>query len=128
MDSITPTIKPFAQDASRIAEKAADTANSAIRSTQDVANDALDRLAVKVEGARDQVAPLVDRLSAATRDATARGVDAVRGTSAQLRETAMKASDNATAYIRDEPLKAMLIAAATGAALMALVTLSRSRD
>jgi hypothetical protein len=32
------------------------------------------------------------------------------------------------AYIRDEPVKAMLIAAATGAALMALINLvSRSR-
>jgi ElaB/YqjD/DUF883 family membrane-anchored ribosome-binding protein len=33
------------------------------------------------------------------------------------------------AYVKDEPIKAMLIAAATGALLMGLITLiSRSRD
>jgi ElaB/YqjD/DUF883 family membrane-anchored ribosome-binding protein len=127
MDTITPAVKPFGQDASRLADKAADTANGAIRSTQEVANDALDRLADKVEGVREQMTPLVDRLSAKAQDAADRGVDTVRETSARLRDAARGASDTATAYIKDEPLKAMLMAAATGAALMALITLSRSR-
>jgi hypothetical protein len=40
-----------------------------------------------------------------------------------LRDKALRASDNTVGYIKDEPVKAMLIAAATGAALMALVSL-----
>ena len=44
---------------------------------------------------------------------------------------AAQARDGAVRYVKDEPVKAMLIAAATGAALMALVSLlghSRARQ
>jgi len=58
-----------------------------------------------------------------------RGVNAVLDSSQHLRDSAQRASDNTVMYIKDEPLKSMLIAAATGAALMALVgMLSRSRS
>jgi ElaB/YqjD/DUF883 family membrane-anchored ribosome-binding protein len=53
----------------------------------------------------------------------------VRDSSQQLREKAVQASDQTVAYIKDEPVKSMLIAAATGAALMGLISLmGRSRD
>ena len=42
-----------------------------------------------------------------------------------MRERALRASGATTGYIRDEPLKAVLIAAAAGAALLALVQLLR---
>jgi len=47
-----------------------------------------------------------------------------------LRKKADRASDNTVSYIRHEPVKSVLIAAATGAALVALISLlapSRSR-
>jgi ElaB/YqjD/DUF883 family membrane-anchored ribosome-binding protein len=115
--------------ASTFADQAADSANGAIRSTQNVANAAFDRLSEQVDSARDHAAPLINRLSSQAETAARRSVEAVRETSAQLREKAMKASDTTVGYIKDEPVKAMLIAAATGAALMALVGLvSRSRS
>ena len=119
----TNTLHPLGTDAPNLADQAADRANSAIRSTQNVTNAAFDRLTDKVEDVRDQAAPLINRLSSQAETAARRGLDAVRDTSAQVRETALKASDSTVAYIKDEPLKAMLIAAATGAALMALVSL-----
>lgn len=123
--------KPFAQEAASVANQAADSASNAIRSTQNATNSAFDRLNDKVEDARDGAAPLLNRLQSQAEAAARRGVDAVRDTSAQLRDQAVKASDATVGYIRDEPMKAMLIAAATGAALMALVSLmsrSRGRD
>lgn len=46
----------------------------------------------------------------------------------QVREKALVASDRTIAYIKDEPVKAVLIAAAAGAAMVALANLlSRSR-
>ena len=58
-----------------------------------------------------------------------RGVNAVRDTTQQLRDRAVHVTDSTVTYIKDEPLKAMLIAAATGAVLMALLgMLNRSRD
>ena len=55
------------------------------------------------------------------------GVDTVLHTSQQLSEGAQSATAKTVHYIQDEPIKAVLIAAATGAALMALVSMmSRS--
>ena len=123
-----PTAKPLSDGAANLAENAADSANNAIRSTQNVANAAFDRLSDKVDSVRDQAAPIINRLTTQAEIAARRGVEAVRETSAQLREKAHQASDSTVNYIKDEPIKAMLIAAATGAALMALISLvGRSR-
>jgi len=112
-----------------MADQAADRASSAIRSTQNVANSAMDRLNSKVEDVRSQAGPLLNRISSQAEQAARRSADAVRETSAQLRERAMQATDNTVGYIKDEPLKAVLIAAATGAVLMALIALmGRSRS
>ena len=64
-----------------------------------------------------------DRLSRLDPSATC-GIDAVRDSSAQLREKATQVSDATAGRVRDEPLKAVLIAAAAGAGLMALVVLA----
>ena len=94
-----------------------------------VADQAFDRVSDTIESAREQTVPLINRLSSQAETAARRGVDAVRDTSAQVREKALKATDSTVSYIKDEPVKAMLIAAATGAALMALIgLLSRSRN
>ncbi len=120
--------KPLGQEATSFAEHAADNASSAIRSTQNVANAAFDRLSDKVDTARDQAAPLITRLPTKAEAAARRGAEAVRETSAQLREKALRAQDTTVGYIKDEPVKSMLIAAATGAALMGLISLmNRSR-
>jgi ElaB/YqjD/DUF883 family membrane-anchored ribosome-binding protein len=60
-----------------------------------------------------------------------RGADAVRSTTQHLRDSAIHANDVAAEYVRKEPMKALLIAAAAGAALVTLVGLisrARSRD
>jgi ElaB/YqjD/DUF883 family membrane-anchored ribosome-binding protein len=120
----TVTSKPLGQEASNFAEHAADSASSAIRSTQNVANNAFDRLSDKVDTAREQAVPLINRISTQAEAAARRGAEAVKETSAQLRDKAVRAQDTTVGYIKDEPVKAMLIAAATGAALMALISLS----
>jgi len=112
--------KPLAEEATNIADHAADSANAAIRSTQNVANSAFDRMSNSVEGVRDRASPLIDRWSSQAEMAARRSVDAVR-------DRAMQASNATTGYIKDEPLKAVFIAAAAGAALMALLSLTRSR-
>jgi ElaB/YqjD/DUF883 family membrane-anchored ribosome-binding protein len=124
----TPT-KPLAQQSQDIADGAASTAQGAIRSTQRAADQALDRLSDKVEDVRSQAAPLLNKVTSQAEAAARRGMEAVRDTSQQLRERAMQASDMTVAYVKDEPIKAMLIAAATGAMLMGIISLlGRSRD
>jgi len=129
MNTISNTTKPVAQQAQEIADKAANSAQSAIRSTQNAADGALESLSATVDDLHDQAAPLLSRVSTQAEAAARRGIEAVRDTSQQLREKALRASDTAVGYVKDEPIKAMLIAAATGALLMGIIALmSRSRD
>lgn len=113
----------------RLADQAAQSADHAIRSTQRATNQALDSLASSVQDMRHEATPLLNRASDQASTMAHRGLDAIRESSHQLSEKARHASDSTINYIKEEPVKAMLIAAATGAALMALITMmSRSRD
>lgn len=77
----------------------------------------------------DQAVQSADLAIKSTQRVAQDALDSVRDTSRQLRQQAHQASDRTVDYIRDDPIKAMLIAAATGAALMALVNLvSHSRE
>ena len=108
---------------------AADAAKSsvehAMQSTARVADQTLDKVSSTAQDLRDQVSPLLDRASERASALAQRGVDAVRDRSVQVRDQAMRASDGTLNYIKDEPVKAVLIAAVAGAALMALLGLLR---
>lgn len=72
--------------------------------------------------------PLLERATEAAGALARRGTDALRDTSGHLRDAALRTSDNAVRRVRNEPVKSVLIAAAAGALLMALVgLLTRSR-
>ncbi len=72
---------------------------------------------------------MLSKVTSQAEAAARRGIDAVRDTSQQLRDRAAQASDMTVAYVKDEPIKAMLIAAATGALLMGIISMmGRSRD
>lgn len=71
---------------------------------------------------------LLDRAGESASTLAHRGLDAVRESSQQLRAGVVHASDSTVGYIRQEPVKSVLIAAATGVALMGLLMLfGRSR-
>jgi len=105
-----------------LADHAALSADRAIRSTQRGANQALDGLAGGVQDLRQQAAPLLDRATEQASALAQRGVDAVREGSLQMRDQALRASDGTLHYVREEPVKSLLIAAALGATLMALLS------
>ena len=107
----------------RLTDLAAQSADNAIKATQRVANQTLDGLADSVQDLRQQAAPLLNRGAEQAGALAQRSVDALRDGTQQLRDKALRASDSTVNYVKEEPVKAMLIAAATGAALMALVNL-----
>jgi len=110
-----------------LADQATEGAESAIRSTQRVANDTLGHLADGVDAARARATPAINRVADEAQHLARSSIEVLRNGSEQLRERALRTSDNTVAYIREEPVKSMLIAAASGAALMALLALlSRS--
>ena len=130
MDTIGSNIKSQAQQSQDMGDSAANTAQDAIRSTQRATDQALGRLSETVEQVRSKAGPALNKVTSQAEAAARRGMEAVRDTSQQLRERAHQARDMTVAYVKDEPIKAMLIAAATGAVLMGLISMlaGRSRD
>ena len=126
MDTTTPPL--YGQQPSPAIDELADGAASAIRSTQGATNAAFQGTDDKAEDFRDKASPMLDRFAIKVESASTRATDALRENAAQLRAKANQTSDATIDYIRAEPVKAVLIAAATGAALLALINLlARSR-
>ena len=108
--------RPLSDSVGRIAEQAALGTDNAIKSTQRVANETLDRLSGAV-----QRAPAAVRDTAATAEELAlRGAATLREQSQHLRSQALIASEHARNTIQTDPLRSVLIAAAVGAGLTAL--------
>ena len=120
---ITNALTEPLNQSNRLTDLAAQSADNAIKATQRVANQTLDGLADSVQDLRQQAAPLLNRGAEQAGALAQRSVDALRDGTQQLRDKALRASDSTVNYVKEEPVKAMLIAAATGAALMALVNL-----
>jgi ElaB/YqjD/DUF883 family membrane-anchored ribosome-binding protein len=106
-----------------------DQADSALKSSQRTMHEAVDSLSDKAHDLKDQAAPVLNRVAAKAEELARRSADVARDRAEAIKERALRSSDATIGYIKDEPLKSILIAAATGAALMALVSLlGRNRD
>lgn len=115
------TRPPLQTPEPNVADHAAAAASQAIRATQRATDDTFDRLDERVESARGRVSPWIDLWSRRAESAARRSADA-------MRDSATRANEATSGYIRDEPLKAVLIAAVAGAALLALMQLLRGTD
>ena len=126
MNTTTSTYDPSGsnldQRAADAADKVGEVADDAIHGARRMANDALDKASDTIDNVRDQAEPTVRRLAAQAETLARKGMDAVRDSSQQLREQATEMTDRTTRYVKDEPLKAVLIAAAAGAALLAVLS------
>ena len=112
----TPTSSPIVGGATRSIDQALNT-------TRQAANSAIDGLGNAANQLRDDTMPVIDRISEQAQAIARQGIDAVRDQSLHLQARARRTSDDTLHYIRDEPVKAVLIAAATGAMLVALAGL-----
>jgi ElaB/YqjD/DUF883 family membrane-anchored ribosome-binding protein len=73
----------------------------------------------------DQLASSMDHAATQANSLAHQGLEAARQGSLQLQARARQASESTVGYIKEEPVKSVLIAAATGAALMGLISLIR---
>lgn len=124
----TTEVRPAAKSVEYGAEQVGLRAEEALQSARRAADGALDAVQNKVDQLNDTVPGALGRAAARVDEITRRGIERARDTSAHLREEVTRAGDRTVAYIKDEPVKSVLLAAATGAAVAALVTLlARSR-
>jgi len=84
---------------------------------------AVDRLVGAVDDMRDSAAPKLQQLAAKADALMQRGTEVLRDQSDHVRLQARRASDQTVEFIREEPVKSVLIAAAAGAAMLAVVSL-----
>lgn len=111
------------EKSSSLMDDAAHSADQAIKSTQQMASDALENLTSALQDLSHQATPAIERAGDRVSSLAHRSLDGVRETTHQLRVKVEHASDNTVNYIRHEPVKSVLFAAATGAAVMALISL-----
>ena len=104
-------------------DSVAQSADEGIRSSQRVANSTLDKLAGQVETARAAAGPALDSLTQGASEMANRSTEALRRGAEQVRAQALAARDTTRGYIQQEPLKAVLIAAAAGALIMMIGSL-----
>jgi ElaB/YqjD/DUF883 family membrane-anchored ribosome-binding protein len=98
-----------------------------IRETRGATDHALDALSGGMESMAHRAPEMGRRLGAQVESLAQRGIDQVRDTSAQVRDRVTVAGERTVSRIQDEPIKAVLIAAAAGAAFTVLLGLWNSR-
>ena len=106
------------EQANKLVDQAAQSAREALLGSQRLAQSALDGASRQLDHAGEQAGALAHRAT-----------EALRRSSQQVRNRAHQAGDSTLGYIREEPVKALLIAAAAGAGLTLLLRwMAHSRD
>ena len=103
--------------------RAAASLKAAERDAQAAIDSAVDGLST----AYGQAKPLLSRVNQRAREMAHDGYDAARERAAALRDRSQQAVESPRGYVQDEPIKSLLIAAAVGAAVIALVEVVRIR-
>lgn len=119
---------PSTDMAKDLTDRAANKADHALQSTMHMGSDAAQAVQNGIDGLRESVPSAISRARAQAEDLTHRGMERARQASASVREQATRVTDQTVGYIKDEPVKAVLVAAAAGAVAALLIGwLGRSR-
>lgn len=108
------------------AERAANAADDMLEDTRRAASEAARSVHNGIDDLRDSVPATVSRVAAQAEDLTRRGVDRAVEAAHHLRERSAQLGDATVHRIQNQPVKAVMIAAAAGAAI-ALLTQWLSR-
>ena len=116
-----PSIRKASEDMLQSAGKALDT-------TREHANDALDRAESKVRELRGSVDPMVDMLASKAQKLARQSLDTASETKEPAEKSLKHAADPTTRYVSEQPMRSVLMAAAVGATVALLVSVSRNRN
>ncbi|GAC1676079.1 MAG: hypothetical protein NVS9B2_26450 [Steroidobacteraceae bacterium] len=119
----------FAKQGQAAVDKAADKMQGGIKDVQYAANRTGAALTNKVDELRAGAAPMINKVAGQAQDMARQGVDAGARVARQAGEQATEVSDSVIAFTKENPIKALAIAAASGALLVTLIkALTPSRD
>jgi len=106
----------------------ADGVGTGARAGRASARHTWNRLTDRADDWRDEAAPVIDRLADRATQAVRNSADWMRDNSDRMRTEVARASDRSLSYVRDEPVRALLMAAAAGALAVALVRMLDRRS
>jgi len=115
------------KSAAELADEIRQTANDAVESTRTYAQNAVNAAGEKVRDLRRDAEPTMEQIAARVQQAVQRGLDSATKTSARAQRRIEEAADVTGRYIADQPVRAVLLAAAAGAAITALIVLATRR-
>jgi ElaB/YqjD/DUF883 family membrane-anchored ribosome-binding protein len=122
---ITGTTNDFSRQRQDLADKTANKVQSGIQDAKRAVNHAADQLSSKADQLHSEAKPLIKKATQQTNAFAQSVVDATQ----RIRDAGSQVSESVTEYAKENPVKAILIAAASGAVLATLFhTISRSRD
>jgi ElaB/YqjD/DUF883 family membrane-anchored ribosome-binding protein len=122
---LTGTTNDLSKQGQELADKATNMVQGGIQDAKRTVNRAADQLSSKADQLRRETKPLIKRAAQQT-NAYAQSVGEA---TQRVRAAASQASESVTEYAKENPVKAILIAAASGAVLATLFhTISRARD
>ena len=107
----------------KAAGKAADAEQQGISAAKRTVDQAADKLSDAAKGVRDTVTPALDEAADEVGDLAKQAQDALQQATQSFRATMSRTSESAVSYTKEEPVKALLMAAAAGAVLMAILSL-----
>jgi ElaB/YqjD/DUF883 family membrane-anchored ribosome-binding protein len=122
---LTGTTNDFSKQGQDLADKTANKVKAGIQDAKRTVNQAADQLSSKADQLHSEEKPLIKKATQQT-NAFAQGVE---DATQRIRDAGSRASESVTEYAKANPVKAILIALASGAVLATLFhRISHSRD
>jgi ElaB/YqjD/DUF883 family membrane-anchored ribosome-binding protein len=123
-----PSTQEALTGARHLSEQMISGAEHAVESSRSLANETLDKAESKVRQLRGSIDPMVDKLATQAQKLARQSMDMAAEASDRAQRSMHRYADATTRYVANEPVKAVLIAAAVGAAVALLVASTRNRD
>lgn len=114
----------------QLSDKVMQSAHEAVESTRDLAHHALQSADSVVRQARGRIDPAIEELASSAQRLAQRGAGLAAHTGARAQQSLRHCAAVTERYVADQPVRAILIAAAAGAviAALALATARKRRD
>jgi ElaB/YqjD/DUF883 family membrane-anchored ribosome-binding protein len=116
------------QTSRQAADSMLHSAENAVDSTRSSANHALDMTQDKMQNLSSGFRPALEKLSHRAENYAHQGIDKATQAKDKARESLSHYSAATSRYVADKPVQSVMIAAAVGAALALLVSVSRNRN
>jgi len=117
-----------ASSARNLSDDVVQSADKALESTRNFASDSLDKAGNKVRELRQDVDPLVEQITARAQELANRGIEYASDAKYKAQQRLSQYADATGRYVADQPVRSVLIAAATGAAIAALILIATRND